>query len=52
MSKTALPYPSTPNPFYQIVFPDFSKMKFGRLAPTADYGKTKHTSYGPIRVFF
>ena len=47
MSKTALPYPSAPNPFYQIVFPDFSKMKFGRLAPTADYGKTKQLLMAP-----
>ena len=47
MSKIALLYPSAPTPFYQIVFPDFSKMKFGRLAPTADYGKTKQLLMAP-----
>lgn len=33
MSKITLPNPSTPTPFYKIVFPDFSEMKLGQPGP-------------------
>lgn len=50
MSKITLPYPATPTPFYKIVFPDFSKMKFGKPSPngwTADRGQTMHLLMAP-----
>ena len=47
MNKIALPNPSAPTPFYQIVFPDFSKMKFGQPSPNCRLWENKATPYGP-----
>lgn len=47
MSKITLPYPSTPTPFYKIVFPDFSKMKFGQPSPGCRLWENNAPPYGP-----
>lgn len=49
MSKITLPYPSAPILFYQTVFPDFSKMKFGQPSPDWRLWENKASPYGPKR---